>query len=225
MTDQLSLDGVDLIERESHRVLRGAAVEVDSGIRRYNTPQVATHILLQRVPINGLVYEPCVGEAAISKVLASSSTREIVTNDIDPNVPADFHLDATKRSSWNRFGREPDWSVSNPEFNIAHQLVPIAFDWSKVGIAKLLRITWLEPTEDRQPRGEWLARHPPSHLIVLPRLSFKTVIRIEDGKEKKSTVDTATCAWYVWYKKPTAQTIEIVTKRELREAAKSFDIL
>jgi hypothetical protein len=52
-------------------------------------------------------------------------------------------------------------------------------------------MSYLEPVENR---GVWLNEHPPTTLIVLPRISFTG-----DGK-----TDNVTCAWMVWRKDPTA---------------------
>jgi hypothetical protein len=46
----------------------------------------------------------------------------------------------------------------------------------------------------------WLAEHPPTKLIVLPRISFTG-----DGK-----TDSVTCAWYVWERGEHVQSLEIV---------------
>lgn len=56
-----------------------------------------------------------------------------------------------------------------------------------VGVAMLLRLSYLEPTKDR---GHWLNDHPPTQMIVLPRISFTG-----DGK-----TDSVTCAWMIWHK-------------------------
>jgi hypothetical protein len=87
-----------------------------------------------------------------------------------------------------------DWIVTNPPFNVAAQIVPNAFNHAVKGIAMLLRLSYLEPVEDR---GAWLNSHPPSDLIVLPRISFTG-----DGK-----TDSVTCAWMVWRKNATQQRI------------------
>ena len=50
-------------------------------------------------------------------------------------------------------------------------------------------------------RGAWLNEHPPTTLIVLPRISFTG-----NGK-----TDSVTCAWMVWEKNAITQRI-IVAK-------------
>lgn len=74
--------------------------------------------------------------------------------------------------------------VTNPPFNEANRIVP-AFVRAGHRCAFLLRLSWLEPTGDRQ---DFLAENPPSGLIVLPRYSFTG-----DGK-----TDSATAAWMLW---------------------------
>jgi hypothetical protein len=100
-------------------------------------------------------------------------------------------LDAADELSWKFWTAEGamsyDWIVNNPPFSCAPQIIPLAFQHARVGIAMLLRLSFLEPVENR---GTWLNQYPPTHLIVLPRISFT-------GNRK---TDSVTCAWMVWRK-------------------------
>ena len=91
-----------------------------------------------------------------------------------------------------------NWVVSNPPFNQAFEILQRAFE-TEANIAFLLRLSFLEPTFQRQ---EFLAKHPPTKLIVLPRFSFTA-----DGK-----TDSVTCAWMIWERNKPATSITIVTK-------------
>lgn len=178
-------------------------LEVDPFARRdedfYGTPRWMTKALLRRLPVRPgwRVCEPCAGDGAILRALPAGLA--VVTNDIVPRgalVP-DFLLDATKRSAWDAFLRTGpiDLTITNPPFDEAIRdnafsddvegIVPRALEASRVGVAMLLRITWLEPTDIR---GPWLREHPPAKVIVLPRHNFRGT---------KST-DSATAAWVVW---------------------------
>lgn len=192
---------------------------------RYNTPEAATRVLLSRVTIKGTVVEPCSGTRQISKVLEterydlnSKDGRLVITNDIDKRFTADFHMDMLDPEFWKRvrelFG-QPDWVITNPPFNQAPALVPLAYQEAKIGIAFFLRLSFLEPCDDR---AEFLSSHVLNRQIVLPRISFKTV-RTEhaDGRVTVSKTDNMTCAWFVWRKDVQAPGgIEIVTKEQLK---------
>ena len=155
----------------------------------YPTPEFATHELVKRVEIMGCVLECCAGTNDIARPLAGNA-RKIWTNDYDFDRHHPFHFDAADKHGWMDFRREcgaMDWVVTNPPFNQAAQIVPLAHGFAGIGIAMLLRLSFLEPVEDR---GAWLNEHPPTSMIVLPRISFTG-----DGK-----TDSVTCAWMVWEK-------------------------
>lgn len=100
---------------------------------------------------------------------------------------ADYTADVSKPEVWSTFPRGAHWVVSNPPFNQAPLIVPLAWAYAEIGIAMLLRLSFLEPVKNR---GLWLNQCPPTELIVLPRISFTG-----DGK-----TDSVTCAWMIWRK-------------------------
>jgi hypothetical protein len=161
----------------------------------YPTPEWATRELLKHVEINGSVLECCAGDGAIAIVLERKLGKtKVDRNDIDQGrFGLSSTFDAADRSAWVGF---PDWVVTNPPFSCAPEIVPIAHDRSRLGCAMLLRLSYLEPTGNR---GAWLNQHPPTTLIVLPRISFTG-----NGK-----TDNVTCAWMVWDKRATEQQIII----------------
>lgn len=159
---------------------------------QYFTPSFATHELLKVVHLTGNVLECCNGDGAISKeIQAVDSPCTVWTNDIDRSLKVDFQFDATERFNWSLMtgGIDYDWVTSNPPFNQAPQIIPLAYEYSMVGIAMLLRGSYTEPTFDRQ---HWLKEHEKhlAHIIYLPRISFTG-----DGK-----TDNVSCNWYVWTK-------------------------
>jgi hypothetical protein len=152
---------------------------------QYFTPEFATRELLKSVGIKGTVFECSHGDGAITSVIEQHRGVEYVwTNDVDESLAADFHFDVTLRERWEKIGMA-DWVVSNPPFNVAADIIPLAYEFAREGIAMLLRLSFLEPVENR---GAWLNQHPPTDLIVLPRISFTG-----NGK-----TDSVTCAWMVW---------------------------
>ncbi|OUL23825.1 hypothetical protein BV378_20645 [Nostoc sp. RF31YmG] len=159
----------------------------------YFTPTSAVDTLLNHIDITGTLLEPCNGSGAISNRLKEDGL-SVITTDIADN-PQD---DATTHQYWQR--QKPyDWVVTNPPFDSASKILPKAYEYASVGVAFLLRLSYLEPCKDR---GQWLAEHPPK-LIVLPRISFTG-----DGK-----VDSCTCAWMIWKKGYSSEDLIIVPKK------------
>jgi hypothetical protein len=163
----------------------------------YETGQHAVSELMKRVPLGLEIIEPCVGLGAIAKPLAASG-RQVWTSDLDVTFDptgvgrdACWWLDPSNRA--HHLHRSAD-IVTNPPFNEANRIVP-AFVRAGHRCAFLLRLSWLEPTLDGfrnnvavPGRQDFLAEHPPSGLIVLPRYSFTG-----DGK-----TDSVTAAWMLW---------------------------
>jgi hypothetical protein len=159
---------------------------VTAGRRRrrldfYPTPSWASDVLWDAVrPFSWA--EPCVGRGDL---ITDRNRSELEwTNDVDPAREADHHLNACYPSAWDSFRRVP-WIVTNPPFRVADQVLKLALAHATVGVAFLLRLSFLEPTDSRVFT---LTRRPPDRLIVLPRISFTG-----DGK-----TDSVTCAWMLW---------------------------
>lgn len=174
-----------------------------------------TRALLAHVPeIGGRILEPCSGLGAIASILTAEGGLSVSTNDIDPRRPAAFHLDAVQPESWAAFGLV-DWVVSNTPY-VGHLCLPIvrlAVEHASVGVALMLRLSFLEPTAKGQrrrrtrsgriilasePRGPWLAEHPLSRLLVLPRYSFTG-----------TGTDSVTTAWMIWSRTPLTGTAHV----------------
>ena len=160
---------------------------------RYLTPPMATSALMQAFPEieGGLLLDPCAGDLRMSAQIQPGRFSQARTNDIDATSPAQTHMDATSAEAWGYWkqkrhgvwGPHPCWCVTNPPFGRASAIAWQALE-AGFHLALLLRITWLEPTADRQ----WLARRPPTAQLVLPRIDF-----IGAGK-----ADGATCCWFIW---------------------------
>jgi len=160
----------------------------------YPTPSWATAILLKHVSITGTILEPCSGAEDIANELRRHN--EVWTNDIDRSHTADSYYDLTDPVSWGKLP-DCDWVVTNPPFNIAPIAIPAAYEKARLGVAMFLRLSYLEPCQNR---AEWLDAHPPTKLIVLPRISFTG-----DGR-----TDSCTTAWMIWDKRESAQAEIIV---------------
>lgn len=120
----------------------------------YETPTWQIAALRRRVQISGAVLECCVGDVSLAKMLSDC---EVATNDIDPQRAADFHLDAAKTDSWKEFP-EVDWVVTNPPFNLAMPILKAAHAHAKFGVVFLLRLSFMEPTKERE---QFLSETPP----------------------------------------------------------------
>ena len=165
---------------------------------QYYTPAWQTRALLAHQEITGVVLEPCAGDGAIADVLIyevgpPDPTGEVITNDVVFGL-AQFYDDASKAALYD----DPtmpavDWVVTNPPYAmpLCRDIVRQAVKHARVGVAMLLRLSFLEPTvKTANGRGDWLAAHPPDRLIVLPRYSYT-----QDGHS-----DSITTAWMIWLK-------------------------
>lgn len=181
----------------------------------YPTPDFATEELLKRVPMDGTIFECCAGDGRMADVLrrhlellsttgrARHFVRKVITNDIDRRRKTDYHRDMTKPHNWRTLPPF-DWVVTNPPNNVARFILPLAHEHAKVGVAFLVRLSYLEPTKNRY---EWLIAHKPHGVIITPRISFtikKTVHppseKYPNGRTVISKTDCMTTVWCVWYK-------------------------
>lgn len=183
----------------------------------YETAPWQTRALLRNHPISGRILEPCVGDGSIVRVIVQESLRTtgaseatglpavlIYTNDLDPSKDADCHMDASTADLYDRVG-PVDWVVTNPpyESQVCLDIVRHAVEHARVGVAMMLRLSFREPTAKGSvqrvkkdgriiraagPRGPWLAAHPPSRIMTLPRYSFTG-----DGHS-----DSVTTEWVIW---------------------------
>ena len=94
----------------------------------YPTEARVTRQLLNRVhSIAGNVFECCAGDGAMAKLLEKNL--QVFTNDINQAWDCDYHEDATKPDVWKDwFSRKNEchWVVTNPPFNQAHLILPLA---------------------------------------------------------------------------------------------------
>lgn len=173
----------------------------------YYTPEHLVTPLLELVRPTGRMLEPCAGDGSISRLLEKLPRTAVFTNDIDVGLRnVDTHRDATDPDFWRklRHGNHLDWVITNPPFSKAKIILDHALR-NADNVALLLRLSFLEPTLDRQ---DLLSECPPDALIVLPRHSFTG-----DGKS-----DSVTCAWMVWGDDIPleSQGIHVIRKPDLR---------
>ena len=169
----------------------------------YYSAKWMTYFLLQNVDIylNQSVLEPCCGEGAISNYLKQEGY-QVITNDINPVCVADMHCDYLDMNP--ELTKWVHWVVTNPPYNDAFGMLQKAMDDAEIGVAMLLRLSFVEPTDDR---GLWLEKHPPTVRITLPRYSFTG-----DGRK-----DNVTSEWMVWLHGSHPQKNVIVSKESLAQ--------
>ena len=164
---------------------------------QYFTPREAVYPLLKTLNlfVDDLVFEPCAGDGNIVQCLQDDGHDELLmTGDIDRNLRGlSFRgFDATDRRQWeDAWQINPDWVITNPPYKQpdCDRIIQNAWAFAEKGIAMLLRLTYLEPCQNR---ANFLKLAPLSNLIVLnPRPQFIP--------GKKST-DASTVAWFVWKK-------------------------
>ncbi len=164
----------------------------------YETPKAFTRWLFDEVKIFGQVLEPCVGSAAIVDAAIESPTVPYMqwhTNDLDKRWPADWHGDAAKADVG---GTSFDWTVSNPPFSPAIEIITAALRYSRVGVAMHLRASIHEVLKTGV-RRTWMAQHPPTGILWLPRFAYQ-----RSKKTGKWTTDSVGACWCVWLKDPNA---------------------
>lgn len=169
----------------------------------YPTPTKLTKALLNRVEIAGSILEPCAGDGAISNLFKANGYH-VITNDIDPRHQCNHTLDASVPLSWMLLPRT-DWIITNPPYGKAvNQIVPLAWEHCRVGMAMLLRGNWYEACSSRFKF--WVASSPYLAQIVQfeSRDSFTG-----DGKPDKVGV-----YWFVYRKNNRDNTRWIQVEKE-----------
>ena len=166
----------------------------------YETPKAFTRWLFDEVQIHGRILEPCAGSGAI---IAAANTGSYphdltwTTNDLDSRWMANEHLDASHDALWRKIGMI-DWTVSNPPFTPAIEIITQALEWSRIGVAMHLRASIHEVLKTGV-RRTWMAQHPPTGILWLPRFAYQ-----RSKTTGKWTTDSVCACWVVWLKDPNA---------------------
>jgi len=164
-------------------------------MRRENDYSRATAYLLSNLPfrIAEPWVEPCVGTGDIADVVRQQCAAAGVTGDLFKDRPANVHGDSGKPETWDVYqqilGTPPAWCITNPPFNQASRILPLALERCTMGVIALLRLSYLEPCRDR---GHWLEEHQDRmSILFLP----KQVSFTGDGQ-----TDNVATAWFIWAK-------------------------
>jgi len=172
----------------------------------YTTPRWQLEALLARValPPGTCVLEPCAGTGALAIPLVDPHAYRVWANDLVEydDYALDSRLDATQRESWAAIRRDTPIQavIANLPFARALPILALAVEHAPF-VATILRRTWDEPTRDR---GPWLAAHPCSGQIVLPRTRYRG-----------TGTDATTTAWFIWDRAGwLRRPFDVVTKQE-----------
>lgn len=186
VTVQLDSGSSESINLEFVKLEPLARVENDF----YPTARVLTEKLIEEVEIKGQVLEPCAGDGAIASLFNGS-----ISNDLFPQADfePDYTFDSTDPESWEHWEANGgyDWVITNPPFNEASKILPLAWKYTQKGMAMLLRLSYLEPCDNR---ADWLKEYSDNltNVIVFnPRPKFR--------KDTEGS-DNVTVAWFVWRK-------------------------
>jgi hypothetical protein len=154
------------------------------------------------VEIRGNVFEPCVGGGAIIRAADPPEVkvdRRWLTNDLDARWPATWHDDAAQNVVWDSAAKYGlDWTVTNPPFTPAIEILDRALEHSRIGVAMHLRASIHEVLQTGI-RRTWMAEHTPTGILWLPRFAYQ--------RSKSTglwTTDSVCACWVVWLKDPAA---------------------
>lgn len=176
----------------------------------YYTHKRVTQALLDRfdIPSGWTVIEPCCGDGAIADLFRP--THQVVTNDINPDVEADYHQCAASAGFWDSLVNQHciDAVITNPPFNQANKIIPLAFNCAQVVVA-LLRITWV--MEPCQARAAFL-KHARPYLAAVYPLNPRPRFRADS----KGT-DSATVAWCIWDRRKRSPGVDLQYITDWRE--------
>lgn len=134
--------------------------------------------------VDAEIFDCCSGDGHLVKQLESQGCENVYEGDISSRV---FHFDATSYDHWEGY-EAIDYVITNPPFSKVMDILPLAKENSRYGVAMLLGLNFLEP---RKNRVDWLIENPISKIILISG----------DGKT----------AWFVWDKTTARQ--EIIIER------------
>jgi hypothetical protein len=162
----------------------------------YETPRTFAHWLFEEIDVRGRVFEPCVGEPRHSRSPLAAEWYALVHQRSGPTLPADVHKDARDRTLWE--AHEFDWTISNPPFTPAIDIITHALRYSRVGVAMHLRASIHEVLKTGV-RRTWMREHTPTGILWLPRFAYQ-----RSKTTGKWTTDSVCACWVIWLRDPHA---------------------
>lgn len=171
--------------------------EKKTDLERYYTPKWVTKSFLEYIslssPYSSLsdvdkIAEPCAGQGWIVDVLEDEGF-EVIAGDVDPESPYDY-VDATDKQQITEAYSDCDLILTNPPYNAdtgtASEVIEVLLTLD-IPLIALLRITYLEPCDDRPHLLKGLDR-----VVTYPRFDFHCV------DKEDSNGNPATSCWMMW---------------------------
>jgi hypothetical protein len=184
------------MQNRSHAVMAQRHEAPDS-LDDFPTPPWATRALLEHVLIpRGLVtphqscWEPACNRGYMAEPLRPYF-RRVYATDIHHYGYDSLH------AVQDFLGRDPapdtvDWIITNPPFRLAMEFALRALDLAQLGVAILVRGSWIEGGE-RYAR--LFSKHPPT--IVAPFVERVAMVR---GRLDLRASTATAYSWFVWFK-------------------------
>lgn len=169
-------------------------------LERLDTPDWVTRALIAHCPAitRRRVIEPCAGASRLSRVLMADGQCSVRSFDLAPRAAGVEQANTLVRTFWRR----PDLGdlrrvavVTNPPFSGAAELARLALGEGVGLLALLVRLTWLEATNDRCDVPD------PDALIIVPRPKFIESAEAQAIREAAWNPwggDNCTVAWAIW---------------------------
>lgn len=157
----------------------------------YETPREAVVGLLKKEDFGGvvfqpLVWEPCCGNGAISKVLDEHGIPHLSTDWRKTEFTGGY-IDVLKRPEF-----VVEHVITNPPYSIAEQVIRACLDVATGKIAMLLKLSFLES----ESRRKFFEEHPPTRIYVF----CKRLTMYPAGTAPPKNGGTIAFAWFIWEK-------------------------
>lgn len=167
------------------------------GLDYFPTPPWATRAFLNEVLLAefaphcfGSVWEPAAGAGHMVHVL-SEVFEKVRASDVE-DYGADFEVGSYVGVGPDVISRsQPDWIITNPPFNLAVEFAERALTEATIGIALLLRTSWMEGGE----RYERLFRNKPPRIVA----PYCERVPMVAGRWDPAASSATSYTWFVWH--------------------------
>ena len=187
-----------MTQNRSHAVMAQRAPSPDS-LDYFPTPPWGTRALCEYLARHDDIakqscWEPACGEGHMARALGEYFSSVVATDihDYGAGYPAHDFLDAGSLMEWDT--PEVDWIITNPPFNKASAFALRGIALARVGVALLVRTSFLEGGE----RYRSLFRpYPPTYI-----LQFSERIPMFKGRLNRAGSSATAYCWILWVQVP-----------------------
>lgn len=180
-------------QNTSHAVM-AQRVEARDSLDFFPTPPWATRALINDVlgaeNCRGTAWEPACGAGHMSAVLAETFGRVFRSDVHDYGVGAVIGSFVGEGADRAECPFRPAWIITNPPFNLAMDFAERAIGEATVGVALLVRSTWIEGVARYE---RIFSRTPPA--IVAP---FVERVPMVKGRWDPNATTATAYAWIIW---------------------------